>query len=62
MIGLLEKLAQARGGTILASLVQLVRKESRVVSNFVYIETKSPINNTKHFIHETNIVFHDSIL
>jgi hypothetical protein len=42
-----EHLAQTRRGDFVPSLFELICKESRIVTDFIYIETKSPIDDRK---------------
>ena len=57
-----KHLPQTRRRGLIPSLFKLVRKESRVVADLVDVETKRPVNDTKHLSHESNIVFHETIM
>ena len=57
-----EHLPQTCRRGFVTRLFKLIRKESRIVTDLVNIETKCPIYDTKHLSHESNIVFHETIM
>ena len=62
MIVFFQHLPKASGGREITLLLELVGQESRVVSNFINIETQSAIYDTKKLVHETFIFFHETIM
>src|ERR1035438_5370829 len=62
VITLLKHLAKAACRRLVSSLFHLICKKRRVVANLVHVETKCPIDDTKELVHESQIVFHETIL
>jgi len=62
VVGLLEKLAKALGGSCVPGLFKLLSEECRIVPYTLDIETKGSVYDTEYLAHVTIIVAHETII
>ena len=62
LIAFFEHLAKTLSGSPVSGFFKLIGEKCGIVANFVYVKTKSPVDDTKKLAHETFTLIHETII